>query len=101
MPQVTRRSSRLKSATSIRGIRPVGHADASAKRTPPRLEPTLDALITFALAEATWAERAIHPTMSSILRRHHERHIFMHLTIARRLEELKEGGARLSPAAAK
>jgi hypothetical protein len=52
--------------------------------------PTLNALITYALSEANWAEKAIHSTMTNSLRRHHEYHSHMHLTIARRLEELKE-----------
>jgi hypothetical protein len=53
-------------------------------------EPSLSTLITFALAEATWAEQAIHPTMTATLRRHHEHHAHMHHVIAQRLEELKE-----------
>jgi hypothetical protein len=52
--------------------------------------PTLNVLISYALAEANWAEQAIHPTMTGLLRKHHEYHVHMHLTIARRLEELKE-----------
>jgi hypothetical protein len=52
--------------------------------------PALNALITYALAEATWAEKAIHATMTASLRKHHEYHSHMHLAIARRLEELKE-----------
>lgn len=52
--------------------------------------PTLNALISYALAEATWAEQAIHPAMTPTLRKHHNYHIHMHLMIARRLEELKE-----------
>jgi hypothetical protein len=52
--------------------------------------PTLNALISYALAEASWAQKAIHPTMTGPLRQYHEYHVHMHLTIARRLEELKE-----------
>jgi hypothetical protein len=62
----------------------------AARRADDEGEPTLNALITFALAEATWAEQAIHPTMTPTLRRHHEHHAHMHHTIARRLEDLKE-----------
>ena len=56
----------------------------------PLPSPTLNALITYALAEATWAEQAIHPAMTPTLRKHHVYHSHMHLMIARRLEELKE-----------
>lgn len=52
--------------------------------------PTLNALISYALAEVIWAEESIHASMAEQLRKHHEQHAFMHLTIARRLEELKE-----------
>ena len=56
----------------------------------PKNSPTLNTLISYALAEVTWAKESLHATMTVHLRKHHEQHAFMHLTIARRLEELKE-----------